>query len=253
MTLREIIERVNRSQETLTLLNPDVPPAATGRIRDYLDAQHVRVRTDETDSGTPKNVAILHDDGEFRAASDLRDLAERADVESAMAAEFEDVPTPDVLTAIDDRTFTEFGKRRMIVASREIEKLAYNTGGGNLYSGFQRLSLVKSQHRIYEKLGESAVDVHVFGYPDWDVPESLGVDVYPTETEEIGRTWFVVFDGGASATPEGTGGAGAGGGNDDAKGALLAEEVGENVYSGFWTYRASIVDEIIARLREIST
>lgn len=252
MTLRKIIERVNGSRATLTLLNPDVSPAATNRIHDYLDAQHVRITRAETDSRSPKNVAILHDDGEFRAASDLREVAKRADVDGAMSADFEDVPTPEVLTAIDNRTFSEFGKRRMIVASREIENLAYDTGGGNLYSGFQRLSLVESQHRIYQKLGESDVDVHVYGYPDWDVPERLGVDVYPNETEEIGRTWFVAFDGGASATPAGTGQSGAGGGHDEPKGALLAEEVGENVYSGFWTYRPAIVDEIIARLDEIS-
>ncbi|MFB6082767.1 MAG: DICT sensory domain-containing protein [Halorientalis sp.] len=253
MTLREIIEQVNGSRETLTLLNPDVSPTATGRIHDYLDAQNVRVRTDETESGSPKNVAILHDDGEFRAASDVRAVAERADVENAMTADFEAVPTPEVLTAIDSRTFTEFGKRRMIVASREMEKLAYDTGDGTLYTGFQRLSLIRSQRRIYEKLGESDVDVHVFGYPDWEVPEGLGVETHPRDDEEIRRTWFVVFDGGASATPRERGEADGGAGTDESKGALLAEEVGENVYSGFWTYRTAIVDEILARLGEIST
>jgi DICT domain-containing protein len=215
-----------------------VSPEATDRIHDYLDAQHVRVTRAETDSRAPKNVAILHDDGEFRAAADLGDVAERADVEGALTADFEDVPTPEGLTAIDDRTFSGFGKRRMIVAAREIEKQAYDTGGGNLYSVFQRLSLAKSRRRIYDELGDSGVAVHVFGRPDWKVLDSLGVEVHPEESEEVGRTWFVAFDGG---------------GSDEAKSALLAEEAGDDVYSGFWTCRSTITDEMVARLTEIST
>lgn len=237
MSLREIIERVNGSRATLTLLNPDVPPAAVERIHDYLDVQHVRVRQDETRSGTPKNVAVLHDDDGFVAASDLRAVDERADLQAAIASDFEDVPIPDVLAAIDDRTFSEFGKRRMILASREIEQRAYEAGSGRLHAGFQRLSLVEDQRRIYEKLGREAVETHVYGYPDWEVPDGIDVEVHPSDDEEIRRTWFVVFDGD---------------GDDEAKCALLAEEVGQNVYSGFWTSRADIVDAILAQLTEIS-
>lgn len=238
MTLREILARVNRSRASLTLLNADVPPETVADVHDYLDAYHVRVTQDQTTSKLPKNVALLHEDGEFRAASDLRTVARRADLEASLAAGLENVPVPDVLRAIDDRTFSEFGKRRMIVASREIEKRAYDVGEGSLYTGFQRLSLVRSQRRIYDALGDSGVDVHVFGYPDWEVPDSVGVETHPSEAEEVRRTWFVAFDGG---------------GDDAQKGALLAEEVGENVYSGFWTYDAAIVDEIVARLTEISS
>lgn len=85
---------------------------------------------------------------------------------------------------------------------------------------------------MYERLTDSALDVHVYGVPDAD-PE-LPVTVHAGEGEELRRGWFVVHDGD---------------GNDGWKAALIAHEVGENTYSGFWTFDPDTVDDLLAYLR----
>jgi len=157
------------------------------------------------------------------------------DIETGLhtATDLDEFEYPDVLRSVDNTTFSELGKRRMIMASREIEKRAWDVGDGQLHTGFQRLSLVESQRRIYRKLGESPVETHVYGLPNGEVPDTVDVTVHGIDTDEIARSWFVLFDGG---------------GDDDEKCGLLAQEVGENVYSGFWTYRSDLVDEMLAHL-----
>lgn len=237
MSFREIIESVNGSRSTLTLFNVEAPPAAVEQVASYLEPQQVRFVTDRTEKGRPTNFVVLHNDDEFVAASDFRDVYTHVDVETGLhtVTDLDGFEYPDVLRSVDDTTFSEFGKRRMIMASREIEKRAWNVDDGRLYTGFQRLPLVESQQRIYRKLGASPIETHVYGLPTGDVPESVDVHVHGIDSDEIARSWFVLFDGG---------------GDDEEKCGLLAEEVGENVYSGFWTYRAELVDEILAHLAE---
>jgi len=236
MSFREIIESVNGSRSTLTLFNVDAPPAVVDQVAAHLEQQQVRLRTDSSERGTPTNFAVLSQDGEFVAASDLRDVYEHVDVETGLHTEtdLDEFAYPDVLRAIDNTTFSEFGKRRMIMASREIEKRAWEVGAGELHTGFQRLSMLAGQERIYRKLGESPIETHVYGRPADGLPVDLDVSVHGIDEEEIGRTWFLLFDGA---------------GTDDEKCGLLAEEVGDDVYSGFWTYEADLVDEIFAHLR----
>ncbi|WP_136715381.1 DICT sensory domain-containing protein [Halorientalis salina] len=236
MSFREIIESVNGSRSTVTLFNLDAPPSAVEQVASYLEPQQVRFTRDTSEKGRPANFVVLHDDGDFVAASDFADVYEHVDIEGGLHRRQDlDFEYPEVLGHIDNTTFSEFGKRRMIIASREIEKRAWDAGRGTLYTGFQRLSLVASQERIYRKLGESPVETHVYGLPNADVPDSVDVHVHGIDDEEIGRSWFVLYDGD---------------GDDDEKCGLLAEEVGPNVYSGFWTYRADFVDEMLAYLTE---
>lgn len=237
MSFREIIESVNGTQSTLTLLNADAPLEAIDAVANYLEPQQVRFRRDSTEKGRPKNLVVLHQDDEFIAASDFSDVYRNVDIETGMhtATDLDEFEYPAVPRNVDNTTFSEFGKRRMILASREIEKRAWNVGQGTLHSGFQRLSLVNSQEHIYRKLGESSVETHVYGLPDGAIPEPVDVTAHGLDEEEIGRSWFVLFDGA---------------GNDDQKCGLLAEEVGPNVYSGFWTYRGELVDAILDHLTE---
>ncbi|MFD1587543.1 DICT sensory domain-containing protein [Halorientalis brevis] len=235
MSFREIIDSVNGSRNTITLFNVDAPPRAVEQVANYLEPQQVRFVSDTSEKGRPTNFVVLHDDGEFVAASDFRDVYSHVDIETGLhtATELGEFEYPDVLRHVDDTTFSEFGKRRMIIASREIEKRAWDVGDGQLHTGFQRLSLVESQHRIYRKLGESEVETHVYGVSDAAVSDAIDVNVHGIDSDEIARSWFVLFDGD---------------GDDREKCGLLAQEVGENVYSGFWTYRAGLVDEMLAHL-----
>jgi len=237
MSFREIIQSVNGSRSTLTLFNADASPAAIDQVESYLEPLQVRFSRDTSEKGRPKNFLALHRDGELIAASNFRAVYEHVDVGTGLHAEtgLEEFDYPSVLGGIDDTTFSELSKCRMILASREIEKVAWEVGAGTLYTGFQRLSLVASQERIYRKLGESPVEVHVYGPPNADVPDGVDVHVHGIDEAEIGRSWFVLYDGA---------------GNDEEKFGLLAEAVAPNLYSGFWTYRASLVDEMLAYLRE---
>jgi DICT domain-containing protein len=239
MTFTDIIESVNGSRARLTALNVDAPPQALTRVADFFDPLHVEFVTDDTETGRPRNVALLHREDTLLAASDLADVYERVDVETGLhtAPDLDDVAYPDVLQVLDHTTFSEFGKTQMIIASREIEKRAWKRGSGRLHTGFQRLSLLASQERIYRKLGDSPVETHVYGISDGPVPDTVDVTVHGIDTQEIARSWFVVFDGA---------------GDDDEKCGLFAEEVGENVYNGFLTYDPTIVDEMLHHLGSIA-
>ncbi len=123
----------------------------------------------------------------------------------------------------------------MSVASQEIEKRAWPTGDGAVDAGFRSLSLLADQESVYGTLADSGVETHDFGVPDWSPPASLGVVPHGLDDEEIAESWFLVFDGA---------------GDPDRKCALLAREVRDNHYGGFWTYRADVVNRIGAHIYE---
>jgi DICT domain-containing protein len=236
MEFREIIAGVEGSRRTLALCNVDAPERVLDAVGGYFGPQHVSIRRTTTDSRVPKNFAVLHDDDEFVAASDLRAIYEYADpmVGANTATDIAAVEVPDVVQALDSATFSDYGKQRMITASREIEKRAWKGERGTLHSGFQRLSLVESQRSIYRKLAETPLDVHVYGVPDADPPD-VGVTAHGHDTEEMAQSWFVVYDAPSEAD----------------KCALLARETAEtNTYRGFWTYRSNVVDAIVERIDE---
>lgn len=236
MSFDAVLSRVSGKQKTLSVYNADLAPAVRRRIEEYFEPQQVRLRSASTDDGLPRNFAILHNDDEFVAAASVETLAHALDVDTGInaARTVEDVDYPEILAHIDNTTFTEYGKRRMIIASREIETQAWDVRSGELHTGFQRLSLIASQRRVYSKLSESPVDVHVYGEPDVEVPERPGLNVHASEDEEIATSWFVVYDGD---------------GDDERKCALLATEVRDNEYTGFWTYDADLVGELLQYIR----
>ena len=237
MAFQELLATVQGRALTLTLLNVDVPSSVVTDVEAFFDPQNVTVRREDTASGSPRNVAVLHDGDETVAASPLATLATRLAPESGMQADdhLAALDYPDVLAHLDDQTFTEFGKRRMIVASREIETAAWDLGRGTLRAGFQYLSGVGGQAQVYRSLGESPVETHVYGVPDADPPADLPVAVHGIDAEEIAQFWFVLFDGD---------------GVDAEKAGLLARQSLENTYSGFWTRDAGIVDRTLDHLTE---
>ncbi|MFB6142654.1 MAG: DICT sensory domain-containing protein [Halorientalis sp.] len=235
MELREIVAGVEGTRPSLALCNVDASQQVLDAVGRYFEPRHVALRRTATDEGVPENVALLHEGEQFLAASALVDLYEFVDpaVGVSTATDIETVAVPDVVRALDDTTFSDYGKERMITASREIEKRAWKAGAGTVHAGFQRLSLVRSQRPVYRKLVDAGLDVHVYGVPDAD-PPSLGATAHGIDAEEIAESWFVVFDGD---------------GVDEDKCALLARTAPEtNTYRGFWTYRADVVDAILDRL-----
>ncbi len=237
MSFTAFIDRVDGRKRTLSLYNVDVPKERIDGIEAFFRPQQVQLRRSSTDDGCPRNFAVLHENEEFIAASGIEELAVALDFEKGIygSETVADVEYTEILRHVDNTTFSGYDKRRMIIASREIEMQAWNAGRGQLHVGFQRLPLLSSQDQVYSKLADSAVGVHVYGRPDGVAPEWQGLSVYPSDADEIADSWFVVFDGN---------------GDDERKCAFLGTEVRDDEYTGFWTYDAAIVDEL---LRYITT
>jgi DICT domain-containing protein len=104
-----------------------------------------------------------------------------------------------------------------------IEHQAWTHETGTLQSSFQRLSRIDDEQgtrNVYDRLGQgTSLNVHVYGVPDWEPPESMGVTVHGVDSDEIRRHWFVVYDGDESGSA-----------------ALLAVKTGTSEWKGYWTY-----------------
>ena len=70
-------------------------------------------------------------------------------------------------------------------------------------------------------MGNTDVDVHVYGVPDWLPPESFPAVVHAGYDGEFRTSWFVVFQ---ADDP------------DAETAALVAEHVGDNEWDALWTF-----------------
>lgn len=231
-TLQTIVRRVEGDEATLTLFNDDADQREVEMLQSYFDVQSVSFRRGRTAEGRPRNFLVLHDDDEFRAAASLSEVYPAIDPRSSMVAASDPagIEYPDLLREVDQTVFTDYGRRRMTVASREIEEHAYRHGG-RLHAGFQSLSNAKPQVGLYRSLAAAdGVETHLYGAGDWTPPGGHVLHEY--DDPEIRRSWFVVLD-----APD-----------DRDKRALLAEEREDGEFYGFWTYDAGIVQAILDRL-----
>lgn len=143
-----------------------------------------------------------------------------------------------ILDQLDTATFRSQSVPQLIVASRYVERRAERHEKGTLYACFQHLSRVERDLRTmlyYSVLGQSDLDVHLFGLPDTQLLDTEGLIVHDESSEELARTWLVAYDGN---------------GNDAEKAALVAQEIGARQYRGFWTVNPARVDDIIGYLSE---
>jgi len=231
MSLRELIAGVEDNEKTLTVFNAD--PGVVTRLREDFGDRNVRVRGEETPSGKPGEFVTLSHDGEVLTAAGLSDLRQMLDGDPVRLG-LRDRPYQPILDHLDDTIFTSWDVGQMVTASREIEDRAFRVGSGTLHAGFQYLSTLENELPIYERLGATDVDVHVYAVPDTEPPDCGGFTLHLERADEIERSWFVVFDGGPDPAD---------------RCALLAEERGDRVFYGFWTYDGSTVDYIGEHLR----
>ena len=156
----------------------------------------------------------------------------------------EETDPPDVITQLSDtlfrlRGYPESNTEKLVLTliSRYIEYQAWVQEAGTLRTSFQRLSLLDEEQGtrdVYDRLGDcSSLDVHVYGIPNWDPPETLGVTIHGVSDEEIAQNWFVIYEG------------------DDRPGvAMLAVEVGMNEWHGFWTFDQDEIGRISQYVRQ---
>lgn len=228
MSLTELIAGVEAHEKTLTVYNAD--EGTVEELREHFADRNLAVGTGRADPGPERFAVLSHDEG-FLSAVGIDELL--AHPETNQPGFDADAYRP-ILDHLDETMFTSYSRRKMLAASREIEDRAWRVGDGELHAGFQRVSTLTSQLETYTALGErDSLSVHVYAVPDREVPEQRAFVVHPEDTEEIGRSWFVAFDGG---------------GLDVNKCALLAEERDPRSFYGFWTYDPGTVEYIIDHL-----
>jgi DICT domain-containing protein len=235
MDLRTTIDAVRRLEKDLVLFNVDSGEGIADRVAAFFDTQNVRITEAHTASGKPEDIAVLSVDGGVLAVVDVSVLRALVDQQHTGPDDlgFSDTEYEEILGYLKETTFTSYDSEQLLYASREIEDRARRVGQGTIHAGFQRCSLMADQDGIYRNLANHGIEVHAYGMADVPPPDLGSGHVHPVDTDEIAKTWFVVFDGG---------------GDDTQKSALLAEELEADTFYGVWTYDAGIVDRVVAYL-----
>lgn len=236
MTLGDIVHETGTDDKTLRLLNLASDGVDVAAIREYFASQAVTVERGRTESGRPRNLALLESDGRFLAADRVGELDRYVGgLDEPGRRPLREEP-PAVVDAMVDTRFESYDKRRMIHASRIVEVRGWNVGSGELHAGFQNLSKIDFQTNVYRNLSREGLDVHVYGTGDEETVRSaaeMGLNVHESDAEEVRRHWWVAFDGD---------------GRNADKSLLLAQERAPNEFYGFWTDDPGVVDDTIDRL-----
>lgn len=209
--LEGFVERVEVSDTTdrsLLVVNRTQPIPVMDLFGEAFDRQTVDVVEERVDDAED-DVVLLVEDGEVVASSSLQSIMHAflmvdVDLYRTGTSGIDKHEPPAVLTQLDDTVFTLRGfpestkeKLLLVLVSRYIEGSALATGVGRLRSAFQRFSRLDDElgtQRVYERLGESGVDVHLYGVPDRPVPASVDATVHSGRSAAYRRSWFVVFD-----------------------------------------------------------
>lgn len=230
MSLSARIEYVRDKEKTLVVFNPPADSTLVADLGDYFDTQNVVVTGKQTSSGQPENVAVLRRDGDVLASvptAKLEELLAGGGIRESGVG-IDDAEYQEVLQHLKETTFTSYSKSQMVTISHEIEDRAMRVNEGQLYTGFQKPWKLNDQADRYERLATTSLDVHTFTVPGESV-EIEGLTHHTDPTDEIERSWFVVFDGG---------------GDDAYKTGLLATEEAPNRFYGFWSDDPELVDSI---------
>ncbi|TKX84410.1 histidine kinase [Halorubrum sp. SS5] len=247
MGLSEFFTQSEQSNVSLGVVRGDTPEHLEDLLAQIFDRQSVEVKQSvtvpETDSASTDMVYLL-DDGDVIAESPLEEVADsillvNSDLYTTGARSVEDVELPDVITALDEthfrlRGYPESNKEKLllITISRYIERTALEHGTGKHRASFQQLSRIDDERgtrEVYERLGDSDVDVHVYGVPDWTPPPEYELTIHGGWGQEFRDSWFVVFIPDSPSAPHT---------------ALLALEDEQNTWDAFWTYDPDTVREI---------
>ena len=270
-TLRPFIETTGTGKRKLVVCSRDAEGPLEAMLAETFEARSLEV-TAEPDGGdspalaleSPDEdtlVALLEVDGTGEesvvATSTVMELYDAllaiySDLFVTGAQGLGDIELPDVLAALDDFRLEVRGyplahkeKFLLIIISRYIEQLAWETGAGTLRSSFQDLSRVVDEvgtYEGYDTLGDTDVDVTLYGEGSNDDPivrrleDELGVSARVGETQEHRDAWFVVYrPPDATSHPSVV---------DIQGAALVCLETEPRVWDGFWTYDSDCVGAI---------
>lgn len=265
MSLKRFFDRVGESSRSLLVANRESPDPIQNVLESAFADQPVHV--EERDfPDVEANTVLLVEDGDVLAMSPLSALRDtivtvNSDLYRTGAQRFDELELPAVLKRLHDVHFSLRGypksdteKLILIVISRYIEQIAAQVGHGRHRASFQRLSRIKDERgtrQVYEHLADSPLDVHVYGLPDWIPSKTLDVTTHAGHSTEFRNSWFVLFTpepepevGGSAAEREAN--ADTTTRTDHGPVALLAVEVEQQVWEGFWTFDPSLVADLNA-------
>lgn len=247
-SLSDFFETRGSPEWSVQIVNRTDPDPVQRMIEDLFGGLSIDVSNTELPEEDDDLLMLLRD-GDVVKTSSVDTLKHtllmvNSDLYRTGGTSLEETDPPDVITQLSETLFRLRGypeshteKLVLTLISRYIEYQAWVQEAGTLRTSFQRLSLLDEERGtrdVYDRLGDcSTLDVHVYGIPDWDPPETLGVTIHGVSDEEIARNWFVIYEG------------------DDRPGvAMLAVEVGPNEWRGFWTVDQNEIGRINQYVRQ---
>lgn len=242
MGLADFLERADATDRQLVVLNRTAPRPIQNILEDLFADQPVSVEERQLPAGE-SDLVLLLDGDDVVATSPVQALADailmvNSDLYITGARDLDELALPAVVEGLADvrfslRGYPESNKEKLllITVSRYIESLAWEAGTGTLRSAFQELSRIDDEigtRRVYDRLAETEVTVHVYGRPDWIPPARLDPVIHAGYGGDFRDAWFVIFQ------PEAGGRAAA----------LLAIETEPRRWEGFWTFDPELTADV---------
>lgn len=236
MTLRRFLDEIDEPDRSLVVINRQAPEPIQRRLETLFDDQPVSIEEVDIPTEDDDQVLVVEDETVI-ARSPLRELqdailAVNSDLFITGTRTLEEVELPDALKELDELPFYLRGypeaqteKLLLILVSRYIERTAWENQAGTIRTSFQSLDRIQDEigtNRVYRRLDDSSIDVHVYGTPGWNPPPESTITIHAGYERDFVESWFVVY-----IPPEG----------EDGHVALLALEEGPNEWTGFWTYQ----------------
>lgn len=232
-SLQEAIEAVERRRKVLEVYTAEDSVATA--LTEQFSTRNVDVRHRPVPAGSDGGFVVVRTaTGEFGGALGLDHMEAMLSptIHPPWALGDSSVDTADLFDFLDNTVFTAYDRAQMLATSREIENRAWRRGNGRLYVGFQRSAAFETQLPVYGRLvRECDLEVRVFVADERDEAVDAGEEVVSDAGSEIGRFWFVLFDGGGDPM--------------DACG-LVAVEHDPGRYRGFWTYDPERVEALFS-------
>ena len=252
MPLEQFLDIPDGPSRSLVVVNRTEPEPIKRLVKKVFDPQGVEV-SELNDAAYEEDTVLLVEDDEVLATSTLQELQNaillvNSDLFTTGTRKLDDVEVPAVIEKLSDYRFQLQGypesdteKLLLVVISRRIEKLAATYGEGTLRSSFQRLSRIEDERgtrEVYETLGKSDVDVHVYGRPDWVPSPRFPVTMHGGYKNDFRNSWFVLYNPPEERRDEYT------------AAVLVAIEIEPRVWDGFWTYDPEIVETVAGYIRQ---
>lgn len=235
-SLQEFVAEMDAQRRTVTVFSDEPQPDLAERFATW----NVDLRFERLPEGTTDAFVTIRQGEQFLGSVDAGVLADFFEPTLTLPGSDSGTSLAPFLDHLDETLFHGTTRRQLLATSREFEDRAWRVGSGRVVAGFQRPDALEAQRSVFRSLAEHGLDVRVYFGGDWPTATIPGVRMHAVRNDEIGRFWFVAFDGGPTAAD----------GDVSQACLLLAEEIEPRSYRGFWTYDPDRVQALIAYVDE---